>query len=116
MPRKREIKPSEAGIWLGIMLDAAFDPTSKTLNLARSAEVLNEHARQHGMQDALKLTVRDGQSQLLSLASDFVNYPEDYSDQRKAEMLLVWANQWLQPQDWQRLQERLKKRRKNLLL
>lgn len=113
MPRKRDIRSEDAEIWLGVLLDSAFDPTSRTLNLSRSAEILNDCSRQHGMTNALKLTARDGKSQLLALASDFTNYPGDFTYQRRAELLLEWVNRWLQPEDWQRLRERVKKRRQD---
>src|SRR5690554_2338294 len=115
MARQREIQPAEAGLWLGVLLDAAFDPTSKALNLARSAEIANRAAAEQGMTDALRLTARDGQSQLLALAGDFVNYPEDYNDRRRAELLLAWVDRWMQPEDWARLQARVRKRRQRLV-
>ncbi|GHB15743.1 hypothetical protein [Modicisalibacter luteus] len=111
MARRREIRPEEATLWLGVLLDAAFDPTSKTLNLARSAEIANQAAQKQGMAGALRLTARDGQSQLLALASDFVSYPEEQSDKRRAELLLGWAEHWMLPEDWTRLAARVRKRR-----
>jgi hypothetical protein len=111
MARKREIRSQEAKIWLGVLLDAAFDPTSKTLNLARSAEIANQAAHSQGLTNTLCLTARDGQSQLLALASDFVNDPEGYTDHRQAELLLDWVERWMQPEDWARLQARVRKRR-----
>lgn len=114
MPRHREIRPDEALLWLGVLLDAAFDPTSITLNLARSAEAANKAAYEQGMKEALRLTARDGQSQLLALAGDFVNYPEEYSDRRRSELLLAWVERWMQPEDWTRIQARVRKRRRLL--
>lgn len=111
MARKREIVPSEAQLWLGVLLDAAFDPTSKTLNLAHSAEIANRQAQARGKRDALYLTARDGKTQLLALASDLTAYPGDYSDRRQAELLLRWAERWIQPNDWGRLTARVRKRR-----
>jgi hypothetical protein len=111
MGRHRVIHPDEATLWLGVLLDSAFDPTSKTINLARSAEVANQAARDQGIADALHLTARDGQSQLLALASDFVSYPEEYSDRRRADLLLNWVERWMQPGDWARLAARVRKRR-----
>ncbi|TDX22937.1 hypothetical protein DFO67_1267 [Modicisalibacter xianhensis] len=116
MARRREIRPGEATLWLGVLLDAAFDPTSKTLNLARSAEIASQAAQDQGMTGALRLTARDGQSQLLALASDFVNYPEEYGDRRRAELLLGWVERWMQPEDWARLQARVRKRRSHQML
>lgn len=115
MARRREIRPEEATLWQGVLLDAAFDPTSKTLNLARSAEIANQAAQSQGMTGALRLTARDGQSQLLSLISDFTNYPEDYSDRRRAELMLDWVNRWMPPEDWARLAARVRKRRERIM-
>ena len=109
----RRMRPDEALIWLGVLLDAAFDPTSSTLNLARSAEQLNASARDQGL-DLMKQTARDGQSQLLALASDFTNYPEEHTDARRAELLLAWVDRWMQPEDWARLHARVRKRRQRL--
>lgn len=114
MARKREIVPSEAQLWLGVLLDAAFDPTSKTLDLARSAEIANQHAQAQGSRDTLRLTARDGKKQLLSLAGDLTAYPEDYSDQRRAELLLTWSERWVQADDWSRLTARVRKRRQRM--
>lgn len=111
MAKPRRVQPSEAKIWLGVLLDAAFDPTTQTLNLARSAEKSNRKAQEQGMPNALKQTASDGQSQLLALASDFVNYPEDHSDARQGELLLAWIERWMQPEDWTRLSARVRKRR-----
>jgi len=114
MARKREIVPSEARLWLGVLLDAAFDPTSRTLDLARSAEIANHQTQANGPRDALRLTARDGKTQLLALAGDLTAYPEDYSDQRQAELLLAWAERWIQPEDWGRLAARVRKRRQKM--
>lgn len=110
MPRKREIRTDEVTIWLGVLLDAAFDPTSTALNLARSAEQANARAKAQGV-GLPRLTARDGLSQLLALASDFTTYPDDYTDRRRAELLLLWAERWMQPSDWTRLASRVRKRR-----
>ncbi|MEQ5770046.1 hypothetical protein NFH98_20965 [Halomonas sp. H33-56] len=110
MSRKREIRPDEVTIWLGVLLDAAFDPTSATLNLARSAEAFNSQARGQGL-DFQPQTARDGLCQLLALAGDFTAYPEDYTDRRRAELLLAWVDRWMQPEDWSRLSSRVRKRR-----
>lgn len=114
MGRKREIVPGEAQLWLGVLLDAAFDPTSRTLDLARSAEIANQQAQTSGHRDALRLTARDGKTQLLNLAGDLTGYPEDYSDQRRAELLLAWAERWVQAEDWSRLTARVRKRRQRM--
>ncbi len=110
MPRKREIRPNEVGVWLGVLLDAAFDPTAQALNLARSAEAINARASAQGL-NLTKQRARDGLSQLLALASDFTTYPEEYTDCRRAELLLVWVDRWMQPDDWSRLHSRVRKRR-----
>lgn len=105
MARKREIVPSEAQVWLGVLLDAAFDPTSTTLELKRSADRLNHTGPGHGW------LARHGQTELLAIASDLTQYPHDYSDTRRAELLLAWAERWVQPEDWSRLHARVRKRR-----
>ena len=105
MGRKRVIAPEEASLWLGVLLDAAFDPTSTALDLKRSADVLNLTGPGRGWQ------ARHGQAELLAIASDFTQSPHDYSDIRRAELLLAWAERWVQADDWQRLQGRVRKRR-----
>lgn len=105
MGRKRVIAPEEASLWLGVLLDAAFDHTSTALNLERSAEVLNQTRPGKGWQ------AHHGQADLLAIASDFTQYPHDYNDQRRAEMLLAWVHRWVQADDWQRLHGRVRKRR-----
>lgn len=105
MGRKRVIAPEEASLWLGVLLDAAFDPTSTALNLKRSADVLNHTGPGHSWQ------ARHGKADLLAIASDLTQYPHDYSDTRRAELLLAWAERWIQADDWQRLQGRVRKRR-----
>lgn len=114
MARKRSIAPDEARIWLGVLLDAAFDPTTHQLNLARSAEIANQRTRESGMRDALHLTARDGKTQLLALAGDLTAYPDDYTSQREAELLLAWSERWIQPDDWGRLAARVRKRRQKM--
>lgn len=105
MGRKRVIAPEEASLWLGVLLDAAFDPTSTALDLQRSADMLNHTGSGHSWQ------ARHGQADLLAIASDLTQYPHDYNDVRRAELLLTWAERWIQPDDWQRLQGRVRKRR-----
>lgn len=113
MPTKWKIRPDETAIWLGVLLDAAFDPTSKVLNLARSAEIHNAQVREQGL-DLMRLTARDGRCELLSIAGDVTRYPEDYPTSRQAELLLAWAQRWLQQSDWTRLSARVRKRREKL--
>lgn len=112
--RVRAIYAEEADLWLGILLGASFDPTSHTLNLARSAELINQRKADAALKDYIKVTARDGRQELLALASDFTTYPEDYNASRRAEMLLRWANLWLQADDWNRLQAKVRKRREKL--
>lgn len=114
MPRKREIVPGEAQLWLGVLLDAAFDPTSRTLNLARSAEIANSTADRLEREGALRLSAQDGKTQLLAIANDLTAYPEEYPPRRAAELLLGWAERWVQPEDWSRLQARVRKRRQRM--
>lgn len=106
MTRKREIRQDEVDMWLGVLLDAAFDQATQGLDLDQSAALLNTNAP-----GARKLSGRDGLAQLLALASDFTNYPTDYNDTRRAELLLAWVAMWLQVDDWNRLQGRVRKRR-----
>ncbi|GHB15532.1 hypothetical protein [Modicisalibacter luteus] len=108
------VRPDEAILWLGILLDAVFDPTSKTINLARSAEIANQRARDNSLHRALALRPSDGKSQLLALASDFTNYPEDYPDTQRAELIESWMERWVQPEDIKRLNARVRKRRQRL--
>lgn len=108
MTRKREIRFDEVDVWLGVLLDAAFDPATQGLRLDQSAAALNAKADTPGLR---KLSGRDGLSQLLALASDFTNYPDDYTDARRSDLLLAWVAMWLQVDDWSRLQGRVRKRR-----
>ena len=110
MTSRRVIRSDEVGIWLGVLLDAAFDPTSATLNLARSAEIHNAKAREQGLA-LTPQTARDGKSQLLGLASDFTVYPDELTSARQGELLLAWIDRWMQPEDWTRLHARVRKRR-----
>lgn len=103
MGRKRVIAPEEASLWLSVLLDAAFDPTSTVLE--HSANVLNHSGSGDGWQ------AHHAQTDLLAIASDLTQYPHDYSDKQRAELLLAWSNRWIQPDDWLRLQGRVRKRR-----
>lgn len=107
MPRHRSIDPGEYRLWLGILLDATFDPTTKVINLAARAETLNR-GMPHGF------SVREAQSSLLAIARDLIDYPDDYPPSRAAEMLLAWSDRWLSADEWKRLQARLRKRRQAL--
>lgn len=104
MAARRQIHPSDHRIWLGILLDAALDPTSQQLNLARRAEELNK-GKENGF------TSRSALSDLLTIARDGIDYPEDFPPKRTAELLLAWTYRWLTPADWKRLQARARKRR-----
>ncbi|MBL73160.1 MAG: hypothetical protein CMF21_00075 [Idiomarinaceae bacterium] len=105
MGRKRVIAPEEASLWLSVLLNAAFDPASTALDLQRSADVQNHTEPGRDWQ------ARHGQAELLAIASDLTQYPHDYSDTQRAELLLAWAERWVQADDWQRLQGRVRKRR-----
>jgi hypothetical protein len=108
MPRKREIVPSEAAVWLGVLLDAVFDPTSNVVNLAAQAEAMNRAAPSSAPGG---WTARMGRSELLMIASDINDYPDDIPPPRAAGLLLAWSARWLTPGDWSRLQSRVRKRR-----
>lgn len=108
---KRRIAPVEDSIWLGVLLDAAFDATSQKLDLWTAAEAHNRKTAELGMVDATKLDPREGRSQLLQIAIEYTNYPGDYQGDRLAMELLAWINRWVQPEDWVRLSARVRKRR-----
>jgi hypothetical protein len=86
MPRPKQMHPQEVATWLAVLLDTAFDPGSETVT-------------------------PQGKAQLLALASDFTNYPEDFPHARRAELLLLWVNKCLPETVWPRLQSRVRKRR-----
>lgn len=113
MARKREVVPSEAQLWLGVLLDAVFDPTSQVVNLAAQAEAMNRAAppRSPGGWSA-----RMGRSELLAIAGDITDYPDDYPPSRAAELLLMWADRWVVAEDWRRLQGRVRKRRQRVAI
>jgi hypothetical protein len=109
MPRKREIVPGEASLWLGVLLDAVFDPTSQVVNLVATAEAMNRTAPPSTLRGGW--SARGGRSELLAIASDLNDYPNDYPPTRAAELLLAWSERWLTTDDWRRLQARVRKRR-----
>ncbi|KAA0015469.1 hypothetical protein F0A16_20480 [Salinicola corii] len=115
MPRERfsSITPDEALVWLGALISASMDERDKTLNLGRSAELLNARMRDSGISFTPKRG-RDGLSQLLALAGDFVNYPDDHTAARRAELVAAWCRDWLQPDDWDRINARIRKRRQRV--
>ena len=49
---------------------------------------------------------------LLGIAHDATAYPDDIPGWRLAELLLRWAEQYVPARDWQRLQARLRQRRR----
>ncbi|WP_163650668.1 hypothetical protein [Modicisalibacter sp. 'Wilcox'] len=108
MPRKREIPTGECQIWLGVLLDAVFDPTSKVVNLSQRAEQMNKEA---GVTPNKGWSAQGGKSELLSIARDITDYPEDYPPKHRADLLLRWANRWVIDEDWSRLKARVRKRR-----
>lgn len=109
MPRKRDINAGESAIWLGVLLDAAFDPTSQALNLAARAETLNREAPPSMPQGGW--SPRIGRSELLGIASDINDYPDDIPPSRAADLLLRWADRWVSSDEWTRLKARVRKRR-----
>lgn len=84
MPRKRAIQAAEASIWLPALLDHCFSE-----NVAQKSSKLD----------------------LLNIAYDATAYPDDIPVQRLAELLLLWAEKYVNAEDWQRLQSRVRKRR-----
>lgn len=90
MPRPRKMNADEVATWLAVLLDTAFDPSGPS---------------------SLSPVDRIGKAQLLALASDFTNYPDDFPDTRRAELLLLWVAKWLPESLWPRLQNRVRKRR-----
>lgn len=85
MPRPRSIQASEASLWLAVLLDYAFSEKSDQ---------------------------RAAQLDLLGIAHDATAYPDDIPGWRLAELLLRWAEQHVPAGDWQRLQARLRQRRR----
>lgn len=106
--RKREIQPSESSLWLGVLLDAVFNPTSQVMNLASRAEALNRGSKGGW-------SARIGRSELLAIARDITDYPDDYPPSKAAELLLLWAERWVPPDDWSRLKARVRKRRERMV-
>lgn len=90
MPRPKQMHSHEVATWLAVLLDAAFDPSG-----------------------ALSISPGDYKAkvELLALASDFTNYPDDFPDKRRSELLLLWVERWLPDWLWHRLQSRVRKRR-----
>ncbi len=108
MPRSREIPAEECQVWLGVLLDAVFDPTSKVVNLGRRAEQMNQEGE--GTPKG-GWSAKVGKSELLAIARDITDYPEDYPSEHRADLLLRWVNRWVTDEDWSRLKARVRKRR-----
>ncbi|MGP9565695.1 hypothetical protein [Halomonas sp. AOP43-D1-12] len=85
MPRKRAIQAAETHLWLEVLLMYAFGPAP-----AEQAARLD----------------------LLGVAHDATAYPDDIPDGRLAELLLAWVEKYVPPEDWHRLQSRIRKRRR----
>lgn len=84
MARTWAIQAAEAHLWLEVLLTHAFGST---------------HAQRVARLD------------LLGVAHDATAYPDDIPDGRLAELLLAWAEKYVSPEDWKRLQARVRKRR-----
>lgn len=85
MPRPRSIKADEAPLWLAVLLDYGFS---------------EQNAQRPALLD------------LLGIAHDATAYPDDIPNWRVAQLLLSWADAHVSPADWQRLQARLRQRRR----
>lgn len=88
MPRKRAIEATEAPLWLGTLLDYAFGGSAPQV-----------------VSQAAKLD-------LLAIAHNVTAYPDDIPPVRASVLMLEWSEQWLDADDWQRLQARLRQRRR----
>ena len=85
MPRPRALQADEASLWLAVLLDYSFSDK----NAQRAARL-----------------------DLLGIAHNATAYPDDIPGWRLAELLLRWAEQYVPARDWQRLQARLRQRRR----
>ena len=85
MPRPRALQADEASLWLAVLLDYSFSDK----NAQRAARL-----------------------DLLGIAHDATAYPDDIPGWRLAELLLRWAEQYVPARDWNRLQARLRQRRR----
>tara|TARA_R110001606_G_scaffold23555_2_gene78710 strand:+ start:174 stop:410 length:237 start_codon:yes stop_codon:yes gene_type:complete len=61
-----------------------------------------------------KSAQRAARLDLVGIAHDATAYPDDIPGWRLAELLLRWAEQYVPPEDWKRLQARVRKRRQPL--
>lgn len=111
MARKREIDAREASLWLGVLLDATFDPTSQVIHLDTQADAMN---RELPSPSDGGWSAQIGRSELLSIAKDMTDTPDDYPPSRAADVLLRWANRWVTTNDWSRLKARVRKRRQRM--
>ncbi|CDG51684.1 conserved hypothetical protein [Halomonas sp. A3H3] len=85
MPRPRAVQASEVPLWLPMLLDYSLNDKS-----AQRAPRLD----------------------LLGIAHGATAYPDDIPGWRLAELLLRLAEQYVSAEDWQRLQSRIRKRRR----
>ncbi|WP_417667146.1 hypothetical protein [Pseudidiomarina sp.] len=85
MPRPRAIQTAEAPLWLAVLLDYSFSD--------KSAQ-------------------RAAQLDLVGIAHDAAAYPDDIPHWRLAELLLAWAGRYVSARDWQRLQAKIRQRRR----
>lgn len=84
MGRPRALQAVEAPLWLAVLLDYSFSDK----NAQRAAQL-----------------------GLLGIAHYATAYPDDIPGWRLGELLLSWAEQYVPPADWRRLQARVRKRR-----
>jgi len=84
MPRKRSMDATEAPLWLAVLLDHAFGESAS----------------------------RRAQLDLLAIAHDVTAYPDDIPPHRASALMLDWSERWLDAEEWQRLQARLRQRRR----
>ncbi|MGP5191884.1 hypothetical protein [Vreelandella alkaliphila] len=84
MARTRSVQAAEAHLWLEVLLTYAFG----TSPVQRAARL-----------------------DLLGVAHDATAYPDDIPHWRLAQLLLAWVEKYVLPEDWRRLQARVRKRR-----
>jgi len=87
MARTRAIQAAEAHLWLEVLLTYAFGPTS---------------VQQTALLD------------LLQVAKAATAYPDDIPNSRLADLLLAWAQCYVNAEDWQRLQAKIRQRRQRV--
>lgn len=86
MARTRFIQAAEAHLWLEVLLAYAFGPAPA--------------------QQAAQL-------ELLRVVYNATASPDDIPNSRLAELLLAWAEHYVGAKDWQRLQARIRQRRRH---